>query len=387
MRLAPASLCALALAGQAVAVPFDVSSNKIYVAATVNGHGPFSFILDTGAIAMVVDSDRASSMGIAGAGQIEVHGAGKGALSGSTAHDLDIRVGDATLAKQEAELLPIHRAISASEGRPVDGLLGYPFFSRYMVAIDYSHRQVDFFSGQMPLPPGEEVLPIEIAGRNIFVKAEVIAPDGERISGQFLVDTGWRSAISLSSSFVREHRLNERVRTVTATAGVGIGGAVSAAIGRLAAAQIGSYRIDHPVVDMAQGESGVLSNDNFAGIIGGEVLRRFSVILDYPHRRILLHPNESFGEPYEFDMSGMYLTAGGGDFHAINVLSVTAGSPAVEAGVREGDVIETINDKPAATFGLEQIRQLLRREGTEVSLTVKRDEQAHLLRLKLRRLI
>lgn len=368
-------------------VPFQLTSNKIYVPATVNGRGPYSFILDTGAVEIVVDHERAASLNINGTGHFEAHGAGDGALSGSTAHGVEVAVANARLPRRDAEVLPINQAVSASEGRTVDGLLGRPFFEHFIVDIDYGHGQVSFFAPENVRSGNGESLPIEIQRGNIFASATVVLPGGERVAGRFLVDTGWRSAVSLSTSFVREHRLEQRIRAIIATSGVGIGGRVTSSIGRLEAVQLGSYEVNRPIVDFAISGGGVLSNDAFAGIIGAEILRRFHLVIDYPHRRLFLRPNEATGEPVEFDMSGMYVTASGPDFRTFQILSVTADSPAAEAGLRQGETIETIDDQPATHFSLEQLRQILKREGNTVSLGVRDASAVRLVRLKLRRLI
>jgi len=47
-----------------------------------------------------------------------------------------------------------------------------------------------------------------------------------------------------------------------------------------------------------------MSQDDSAGIIGTEILRRLRVILDYPGQRMIFEPNVAFSAPSEFDMSG-----------------------------------------------------------------------------------
>ena len=374
---------------KAVAIPFDFSSNKIYVPARVNGHGPFSFIVDTGSIAMVVDNGCADSVGIRSRDRFDVHGAGDGALSASSASNIDFNVGDAALAKQQINVMPINTAISRSEGRRVDGLLGCPFFENFIVEIDYARREINFWRRQSAIPTSTvgDTLAIELERGNIFTRANIILPDGEKITGRFVVDTGWRSAISLSTSFARDHRIAQRVHGITATAGVGIGGPVTASISRLKGLEFGSTQLEQPIVDVAQSGAGFLNEENFAGVVGAEVLRRFRVVLDYPHRRMFLQPNESIHEPFEFDMSGMYLLADGQDFHSFRIASVTAGSPAAETGLRANDIIETINDRPSASFTLEELRRLLRKEPGELTLKVRRGNDVRTVRLRLRRLV
>jgi hypothetical protein len=104
------------------------------------------------------------------------------------------------------------------------------------------------------------------------------------------------AAVSLTAPFVREHRLLARTPTIKATAGVGIGGAVTNAIGRLKAMEIGSFTIRNPFSEFSQEKEGVLTQSDIAGIIGGEILRRFDLVWDYPGHSMIIVPNKSFAD-------------------------------------------------------------------------------------------
>jgi len=111
------------------------------------------------------------------------------------------------------------------------------------------------------------------------------------------------------------------------------------------------------------------------------------VIFDYSRLKMILEPNEHFDELYEYDMSGIFLVAEGPDFRRFKVHRVLAGSPAAEAGVREGDVIVAVDGRPTREFTLEQIRQLFKQEGRKVELVIQRDGEQLEISLELRRLI
>jgi len=57
------------------------------------------------------------------------------------------------------------------------------------------------------------------------------------------------------------------------------------------------------------------------------------------------------------------------------VRQVFENTPASEAGLRVGDVITTIDEKPVAELGLISIRQMFRIEGQEYHLIVKRENE------------
>jgi C-terminal processing protease CtpA/Prc len=141
------------------------------------------------------------------------------------------------------------------------------------------------------------------------------------------------------------------------------------------------------VVHFAQDRKGAFASSEFSGVIGGELLRRFKVIFDYAHNRMILEANESLTEPFEYDMSGIRLRAEGEDFKTLKVRRLVENSPATEAGVREGDVISAINGRPATELSLCEISKMFRQEGKEYLLEIIRGAEKIQLTLKSRKLI
>lgn len=368
---------------------FELNSNHIYCPVRVNGTGPYWFMLDSGAIFNVLDTELAKSLGVKSIHAVQASGGGEQSVTGAVGSQVSFRLSELQVQQTEIELFPIAARISPADGRTVSGLLGYDFLRRFIVKIDYPHRRIDIFEPTTYRDHGSgEVIPLDIIRGNIFAHADLTMPDGKRVSGTFLIDTGWRSALTLASPFVANQKLVATVtKTIDATTGMGIGGPTVDTEARIKSLKIGRFQLDNVIADFSQAKAGVLSEDNFAGVIGGEILRRFTVVLDYPHHRMIIAPNQTFATPYDIDMSGLFLTseAGSGRF---KVYSVVKGSPAAEAGILEGDVIEAVDDKPVSQFNLEQMRQMFKgAEGAEHRLTLGRQGRTRSAKFRLRRLI
>ncbi len=193
------------------------------------------------------------------------------------------------------------------------------------------------------------------------------------------------SALSLYKVFVDTNHLFESAEKAVDIWPRGAGGETRARIGRVKSLQLGRFTIENPtsLFLLTQGQA----RTDSAGKIGGEVLRRFKVILDYSRELMVLEPNTHFAEPYEHDMSGATLHAEGPDLKVFKVYKVIKDSPAAEAGLVEGDIIAAVEGKPATELTLEQVWQMFKQEGQERVLRIKRGEQSLELRIKLRRLI
>jgi hypothetical protein len=352
--------------------PIQMNANKPRTPVRVNGAGPFDFLVDTGSIFDLVDTERAVELGIVSEGAFDAGGAGEATMTTSTATDVSLAVGDLDLPPQNVEVAPINAAIGMLEGRRLDGLLGYDFFSRFPVELDYE-------AGTLSIgrePRGSEV-PLRIVRRHPFLRA-AFELGGRRFEHEFVVDTGFRSGLVLASPFVRdEGLLGLAGRTIEATTGAGIGGPTVERVGRASQLELGPFVLENVLVNLSQARAGTLADSGFGGIIGSEILRRFTATFDYPASRLLLEPNAGCDEPFEFDLSGLFLTGGDG----IEVFSVVDGSPAAEAGIRAGD--QVVTDMP-----LDELRKSLRTEpGVEHTFELERDGSRFTASFRLRRMI
>jgi C-terminal processing protease CtpA/Prc len=102
---------------------------------------------------------------------------------------------------------------------------------------------------------------------------------------------------------------------------------------------------------------------------------------------MILEPQSSLGDPLEADMSGINLMADGRDFKTFRVDRVFEKTPAAEAGLREGDVIQAIDGRPAAEYTLEDVRGMFKRPASDYTLTILRSDQKMALKIKTRRLV
>ena len=122
--------------------------------------------------------------------------------------------------------------------------------------------------------------------------------------------------------------------------------------------------------------------DSRAGNLGSDVPRWFKTTFDYSRERIILVPNESFAEPFEFDWSGLKLGAG----RKLEIVSVIPGSPAEESGVLIGDVVTHVDGKAVTAADYGAVRAALIGPG-EVTLRLARCEETLERKVVLRRLI
>jgi predicted metalloprotease with PDZ domain len=158
-------------------------------------------------------------------------------------------------------------------------------------------------------------------------------------------------------------------------------------LARLETLRVGSYLVDAPLVALSQDKVGAFASETISVNIGGNILRRFTLILDYPNGRVILEPNKHIHEPFASDASGLILTAQGDDFRTFVVQDVLPDSPASEAGLIQGDVITAIDGHSVNRYALWQLQDVFKDSGRTQRVTIQRSQSFLTLTLALRALL
>jgi outer membrane lipoprotein-sorting protein len=365
-----------------VEVPFILNSNHIHLPVGIGGAKPLNFILDTGAGGPVLDTDAATDLGLKTIGKFEGRGVGEATQEVNLVTLSSIRLGDLIIDSIPAAAIGL-KPLNKYEGMSVEGILGYDIFSRFVVKVDYENQKLILYEPSSFKYEGNgEIIPITLEQSHPHVKAKI---DGQ-YEGNFVIDCGARSSLALHTPFVQKHDLLAKTgRKIDVFSGIGIGGKVMGKMTRVKSIQIGNFNIPAPLTTLAASEKGAFASEKIDGNIGGGILKRFTVIFDYPNKRMILEPNRSFAYEDNFDMAGLWLTK---DNDTTRVDFVIEDSPAEKAGIKEGDLVVKINGQSTKDLLLRDIRQTLQEgEGKKVSLIINSEGKEKSIELKLEKLI
>lgn len=369
-------------------VPFERYHNRIYLRVSVNGSQPLWFALDSGASRTVIDEGAARRLGLKLSHTQEVSGfgAGEGKTRVSPVEGVTFSLGGVAWQGRGVLALPLDY-IEPYEGHELDGVIGFDFFSRRVVEVDYARGRVAVSDPRAYTYDGAgAVVPVTVVGGWAFVNAKITTRDGGTLAARLHIDSGARGWLALSTLFVEKNRLLAGGERTFPGVRYGVGGESPELLTRVRRLQFGSVVIEEPVAAFSRARRGAMAGGETDGTISGSILSRFSVTFDYARRRMIFEPAADSAEPYEYDMSGMLLKATGDSFETKAIYRVFPDSPAADAGLREGDRLEAVDGRPASQLTLEQIELMFRRDGEEHTLTVRRDG-ARQIKLKTRRLV
>jgi len=121
-------------------------SGHIGVSARINGQGPFRLVLDTGSPITFVSNRVAKILGLPGGAAPAGGGMfGMGMSLNPFARVKSLDVGGAVVKDFDIMVLdhPVIQMLGTVEG-PVDGIVGFTFFSRFRTTLDYAAKRVSF---------------------------------------------------------------------------------------------------------------------------------------------------------------------------------------------------------------------------------------------------
>jgi hypothetical protein len=346
-----------------LAVPFDFENNQIYLRVGINSHVPAWFVLDSGASGCSIDAAVAKRLGLATHGEIRGTGAGKGTYEITFTDNVSYQLAGLRVTVRQSYVVDLSVQPTIL-GREIAGILGYDFFERYVVAVDYDAAVLTLSDPARYSYAGPgTVVPFTLVKKTPHITVHVTVSGEAARDREVLVDSGSEDPLDDDSLATAPQRLE-------IIGGVGLGQEFRTTVGRAQQLGIGPYVLEEPF-----GATGGVP------LIGTEILRRFYVVFDYSHTRLILEPNQHFHDAFSFDASGLDLRWAP---DAFLIHDVAKPSPAAEVGLQAGDAIIAIDGQAATDFRLDQIVRLLTHAGNLVKLTVRRGSNQFETSLPLR---
>jgi Aspartyl protease len=326
-------------------IPVELIANGlVLVRAKVNGH-PAWFILDNATQGFTIDRDYAREIALESSSSATARGGGSKVIEAGVVRDVQIGLPGLDLTRRNLvviELKPLEPII----GHEVDGIIGSRLFDDFIVAVDYEHRWVSAYlpKGYQPSREGT-ALSVRVDQHGFpLIDATIALPGVEPIVGSFLIDGGANTYADIYKTFSDAHHVPPPGMKLLEEPGTSTGGTTQSRDGRADRIGVGPYSIKNPPITFAQDTEGLMAATDYAGLVGAEFLERFTVVFDNPSKRIWLTPNRNYGEPAEYDESGLRIRAEGSGFHRFVVGRIVAQSPAIDAGIEPGDIIESIDN-------------------------------------------
>ena len=375
-----------------ITIPFESYNNLIVIPVILNHRMPLRFVVDTGVrTSILTDRTFTDILNISYNRKIPLVGAdGDKQVIAYVANGISLKLpgvvgqGQALLVLEE-DYLQLKNYL----GTDVHGILGFELFSRFIVEIDYANKNLTLHEPYSFKPKNtRRSIPLEVQDTKPYIHTNFRLQDGSTVAAKLMLDTGASHSLLLDMDSHRALDLPENV--LRTNLGRGLGGDIDGHIGRIGSLDFGKYTFKDVLVSWPDPGSftQVIRKTGRQGTIGGGLLTRFTVIIDYFNGNLYYKKNQNFHNSFEYNMSGIDLKAVGQKLDKFIVVKLRPDSPATREDIQLGDEIYAINGHLAENLTLGKMNNFFRlKEGRKLRLELIRNDQKIVRKIKLERVI
>lgn len=396
-----------------IVIPFELSNNLIILDVVLNGAN-LKMILDTGSNKNILFSIRENdSVRLKNIKNIKIFGVGndepidaliseKNKLQIKNYEDENFSI----VTVNESKISMFNKF-----GIEINGIIGYSFFRKNLIKIDYQNKKITIFkkSNEIKKNKYKDYLKFNLSIFNDkpYLEGLNISLKNTHKKIKVLIDTGLSDGLWL---FYDDQFFFDKQIYIDDFLGLGLTGEIFGRRSRLEKLDFNNFKFNDLIV--AYPDSIFFKNIDMIvgnnGIMGGEILKRFNIFLDYNRKNIFLKKNYDYSKPFNFNMSGLEVQHSGKEIiselvdvnldydkksaeHVFNsniktyvtryylkptynITHIRKDSPASEVDLKEGDKIISINNKRAYNYTIQKITDLFQsEEGKKIKMEVERD--------------
>ncbi|WP_299387158.1 aspartyl protease family protein [uncultured Lacinutrix sp.] len=411
-------------------INFKLINNVIVIPVEVNGVKQ-SFLLDSGVSKPIIFNflKASDSLEILNAETIFLKGLGNNAkLPALKSSGNTFKIGDAVNNNQDFYVVFDSSINFAPKlGIPIHGIIGYDLFKDLVVDINYSKKQIKISnpsSYKYKTCKKCETFELEFVNNKPYLNASAIVKD-KNIPVKLLIDSGSSDALWLFENDSLD--IGAKNNYFNDFLGYGLSGSVHGKRSKIDGFKLKSFTLNRPLVAYPDSLYTSLLREikGRSGSIGGEILKRFNITMDYNKAQVVFKRNSNFNKEFSYNKSGIevenegvrlfteydksnntnYITDKKNGYSlnvqavfantrklvvksAYTIVFVRANSPGAKAGLQIGDIIIRVNGNDTLKCSLQElIYQFYGKEGNQINLVVDRFGRKIKFKFKLESLI
>ena len=404
-----------------VTIPFKLINNLIFIPIKVNGV-ELNFLLDSGVEETILFSmEERQEVSFNNVEKIKLRGLGsEEEIEGlkSTNNVLETH-GIKSSNHMVYIILDQNFNLSSHIGIPVNGIIGHKFFKNNLVEINYQRKKVIIHLNneetRQKLDKKFTTIPITIERSKPYIYTTAVS-NGVEIPAKMLIDIGNSDAFWVFEN----NKIKLPKKNFPDFLGKGFSGDIEGHRAKLEKFSIANFEFKNPIVSFPDSSSikNVKMVPDRIGSVGGEILKRFTLVLDYADKKLYLKKNTKFYEPFTYNKSGITIQHNGlqwvqetvhletvqvaksiddlkekenNNFRykfllkpVYEIVNIRKNSAAQKCGLKTGDIIVSINKTLPYKYSLQQINNLLKsEEDIWINLEIERNSLVLKFRFKL----
>jgi len=371
-----------------IVIPFKEYNNLIVIPINVNRSLTLDFIVDTGVQnAILTEKIFGDLLNLEYQRKISIAGPGLAdSIKAFIANGVSLELPGNVIATNRSLLVleKDYLQLKNSMGAEVYGIIGYELFSRFIIEINYDRKEMVLHNPKkFKKRKYMHAIPLSIEKTKPYINT-TIGYDSIKL----MVDSGASHALLLDPEDDKNIVIPEH--TITTNLGKGLGGSIDGKMGRIETFDFNDFQFQDVLASFP--DPGVYNKNikrgSRSGTLGGEILSRVNPIFDYLNGYIYFSKGKRFKHLFQYDMSGMQISAYGPKLRLAIINNVREDSPAYAAGIRSGDIIKRFNGDNIENILLSKMYTSLRRkEGSRIRMKIVRNGVEMKKCFRLKRLI
>lgn len=264
--------------------------------------------------------------------------------------------------------------ISQVIGESIHGILSASVFHDYLIEIDYKNKYLILHNKDYTVDPSFKEVEIEIFKNKPYLKTTLKTSSSNSQVLNLLLDTGASLSLLMYSDSNSVVHFPEKI--IPGYLGSGLGGMLTGFVGKIYSMTFDTFLLPGVITHFLkiQTSIGRTESQYKDGLIGNQIMDKFTLILDYKREKLFIKPRKNYKQVLDYDKSGMLVISGGAGLQRYYVAYIVANTPASEAGILENDQILKVNGWSVEFFSLVKINSMLQgKSGKKIRLTVLRD--------------
>ncbi|MFB9079592.1 PDZ domain-containing protein [Flavobacterium procerum] len=406
-----------------VVIPFKMINNLVFIPIKVNGV-ELNFLLDSGVEETILFSmEEKKEVSFNNVEKIKLRGLGsEEEVEGlKSANNVLETHGLSSSGHLVYIILDQSFNLSSHIGIPVNGIIGYKFFKNNIVEINYHKKKVIVYGSKSKIKQKLEkkfkTIPITIERAKPYIQTNAVV-DSVPMTAKLLVDIGNSDAFWIFEN----NKIKLPKKNFPDFLGKGFSGDIEGHRAKIEKFSIDGFEFKRPIVSFPDSSSikNVKMVPDRIGSVGGEIFKRFTLVLDYQDKKLYLRKNSRYNEPFTYNKSGITIQHNGlqwvqetvhmetvqvaNSFSDVSydgkkddnfkykfalkpvyeIVNIRKFSAAAKCGLQAGDIIVSINHERPYKYSLQQINQMLKSEDDVwITLEVERNSLILKFRFKL----
>lgn len=355
-----------------IKIPFQFLEEKmILLKLPVEGHeDSITYFFDTGATVTMIDKKVAKRLNII-PDSIDHVGGSSGTKTFELATNQKIKFNDQVTVDGLQFILDDITRYNEGTGYLFDGVIGNDILFHFLTEINIDERVMKLYPKDTNLNLSDyQSFPFTMTDEVEIphIPVEIKINNKESYQGIALYDSGAALNFLINSEFANQNNIFEKFGKLGVAGGNDLYGKTKTSVGLIQGISIPSFEFNETMPSyISTDKVGVNAMPGYIGILGGGIIYRFNMVLDYVNHTIYLKPSKDFNRPFYPTVNPIRLKKIGTKLFTDSIVEQ---SDAFAKGVKENMEILAFNGKNNPTMA--EINQyFLKNINKKITLKVK----------------